>query len=59
LIPVKDIEKVYGIIDRELAFIELRNFNHSKKKEVMSNWLFVRDTFKEVCLQCAKAEGIL
>jgi len=59
LIPIKDIEKVYELIDRELAFIELRQFNSSKKKEVMNNWLFIRDTFKEVCLQCAKAEGIL
>lgn len=58
MISIFEIEKVFEIIDRELAFIELRPMNENRKKIVMGNWLFVRDTFRKVCFQCAQCEGI-
>jgi len=59
LIPIHDIEKVFEIIDRELAFIELRPMNFNRKKIVMDNWLFIRDTFQKVCHDCAQCEGLI
>ena len=59
MISRDSIEKVLNIIDRELAFIDLRPMNRNRKQMIMDNWLYVRDTFKTVCIDCAKSEGLL
>ncbi len=59
MISIRDIEKVYEIIDREVTLAELRlTSNKRLQKSLIADWLFMRDTFKKVCLCAVKAEGI-
>jgi len=57
MIPIKDIERVYEIIDRELSFLELQP-KANRRSSRIENWLFVRDRFQKVLMDCAKVEGI-
>jgi len=50
MIPIKDIERVNKIIDRELAFLEI----HAR----IDNRVYVRETFRKLCIQTAEAEGL-
>lgn len=58
MVPIKDIERVNSIIDRELSFLELQE-NANRKRMRIDNWLFVQETFRQLCLQLAKAEGLI
>lgn len=59
MIPIKDIEEVYAILDRECSFIELMQSlpEHTKAKRI-AKWEFVRESFRKVCMSACKAEGI-
>lgn len=60
MISIENIERVYQIIDREISLLEMRkNMNLKLKGQLIDNWLFIRDTFRRVCLDCAIAEGIV
>lgn len=59
MISKDKIERVFEIIDREMSFIDTRDIKPERKRRVLSNWQFVRDVFREVCIDCAQAEGLI
>jgi hypothetical protein len=60
MISKSDIERVFKFIDREISMLELNdNINPKTKKQIIDGHIFVRNTFQEVCYQCAIAEGII
>ena len=60
MIPTRDIEKFFAIVDREISLLELReNMNPRLKASLLNNWIFIRNTFRRACIDCAEAEGIL
>lgn len=59
MISIRDIEEVYAILDREVAFIEsTHNLTEITKAKRIAKWEFVRESFRKVCLSACKAEGI-
>jgi hypothetical protein len=59
MIPIKDIEEVYAILDREVSFIEsTHNLTEPTKAKRIAKWEFVRESFRKVCMSACKAEGI-
>lgn len=60
MIPIAEIERFYAIVDREIAFLEMRdNMKKGLQARLINNWLFIRETFRKVCFQCAQCEGII
>ena len=60
MIPIAEIERFYAIVDREIALLEMRdNMKKELQARLINNWLFIRDTFRTVCRDCAIAEGII
>lgn len=59
MIEPKEIEKVYEIIDREIALIELKEIPYGKKRKIIDRWSFVRDTFQKVCREYAVTQGLM
>jgi len=59
VISIRDIERVYEIIDRELSFIEISQASAKRKQIATRNWLFVREQFRQLCLELAIKEGLI
>lgn len=60
MIPLSDIERFNEIVDREISLLELRdNMNKKLQERLIENWLFIKETFRKVCLDCAIAEGLI
>lgn len=57
MIPIRDIERVYEILDREIAYIEVSSADAYRKKKGIERWMFVREQFRQVCLALAHKEG--
>jgi hypothetical protein len=53
------IEKVFKILDREISFVEIKDMSPERQKAILNNWNFIRDTFREICIHCAKCEGLM
>ena len=53
MIPIKDIDKAYDFLDREMSLAEIKGH-----KKMLNSLMFVKDVLRRSIIDCAIAEGI-